>query len=93
MSFLKQFLEPNRKMRFWFCVKYFNWNSVEKGLYVTLEPQTYHDTDTSVWELGFRLPELPHWFIDYSVAIQRNEDDEFKFINTELGNQFNALYY
>jgi len=82
---LKQCLEPNRKVEFSFCVKYFNWNPLEKGLYVTLEFQRYHDTSPPRPGAGFCFGTVPDWFIDYSVAIQRNEDDQFKVINTELG--------
>jgi len=69
---LKQWEEENQARQFTFCVKYFNWNPAEKGLYVTLEPETSKVLDND-------------WFIDYSVEIQRNEDEGFTVINTELG--------
>jgi len=77
MGSLKQCAEADQKMKFLFCVKYFNWNPAENGLYVTLELENS--------EVHDKLPDLTDWFIDYSVGIQRNEDEGFNVINTELG--------
>jgi len=85
-----QWFEPNRKMHFLFCIKYFNRNPAEKGLYVTLEPQTCKNPSRCC--TGCKLSDLPEWFIDYSVGIQRNEDEDFKVINTELGKAICTLF-